>query len=164
MSAMKSLWCSVSVITALATAGLAHADAFKETVSNGTLSLEIEQAYSDDGFSTPHVAINGARLRQFNEKQNLQLVHATKLDGLEDVVVLHHWDGGVGCAGSLTLFSLSEDGFYQSPDLGSCTETYQIEVADDEGSQVLDIITYADEAKSVETGHWIFFDGNLIEK
>lgn len=164
MSAIKLLWCSVSVIGVLATAGAANADAFKETTSNGTMRLEIEQAYSDDGISNPHVTINGARLRQFTEKQKLQIVHAAKLDKLEDVVVLHHWDGGVGCAGSLTIFSLSEDGFYQSPDLGTCTETYQIDLTDDEGSQVLNITTYSDDAKTDTTGHWIYFDGNLIEK
>ncbi len=164
MSALKSLLRSVSIVAVVAAAGPANADAFKETISNGTMSLEIEQAYSDDGFSVPHVAINGARLRQFNEMQRLQLVHVTKIDNKEDVVVMHQWEGGVSCAGSLILFSLSEDGFYQSPQLGSCTENYQIELVDDEGLQVLDVITYSDDTKTVETGHWVYFGGNMIEK
>lgn len=141
---------------------LAKASSFKHVVEFNGMSLTIEQAYSDDGDSMPNVSINGASLRQFSLKQKLTLVRKGKLVGADNFALIHHWDGGNGCSGSLTLFSLSMDGFYQSPNLGACTEVYEVKLIKDDGFDVIDIKTFQDDTKQNKTGHWQYFEGTLV--
>ncbi|MEM7597019.1 MAG: hypothetical protein AAF382_04920 [Pseudomonadota bacterium] len=163
MRRITSFLPSAAVVMAFS-APAAQADAFQHSVTKGGVTLEIEQAYSDAGVSQPSVRLNGAVLRAFSFKQTLTLAFSGTLAGAEEIAVLHHWDGGNGCAGNVTVFSLSEDGFYQSADLGNCTEGYDVSVTQEDGLDLLVIETYQTEAKAQKTGHWQYFDGTLVDR
>ncbi|MEM7215942.1 MAG: hypothetical protein AAF423_10405 [Pseudomonadota bacterium] len=161
---MKPLLYSTTFLSVLVASTFAHAESFKHVSKDSGNVLEIEQSYSEDGVSQPRVSINGAVLRDFSLKQKLTLVYSDKLDDAEEVTVIHHWDGGNACSGNLTVFSLSKDGFFQSSDLGNCTETYEAAVINDEGFKVLEIKTYQDETKETESGRWHYSDGFVAKR
>ena len=148
---------------AVAAAGTSKAEEFSFTAQNHGLTLKIDQAYDDDGVPKPKVSINGAVLRQFMFMQRLAVEFDHTSEDGNRVVAMHHWAGGNGCAGSLTLFSLSSDGFLQSEPVAECVENYSIAASQSEPGAI-EIVTYSDETKTEATGSWLFLEDQMVKQ
>lgn len=139
-------------------------ETFQQSFKAHSLVLDVEQAYSEDGLSQPSVRINGAVLRSFSLMQRIDIVHNSRLmEGAssERVVVLYHWDGATGCGGSLTVLSLSAEGFFQSQPLGQCVEEFDI-IRENDGDDYLKISLFADEAKTTISQSWRYWPGFIV--
>lgn len=161
MKHLKLFSASAIFIAGLLAPATANSDELDYAVENNGNSLTVKQAYSEDGLPQPVVSINGAKLRAFAYAQKLSLAFTGKLDG-EDVAVVHMWEGGTECSGSLTVFSLSPEGVFLSPQIGGCAGAYEVSLAKNDGIDVVQITTFANEDKTGKTGDWTYFDGHLI--
>lgn len=164
---MKSfpVYCRISIVAAAlcfsSGAGSASAEAFSRLVETHEMLLEIKQAYHADGSPNPIVSLNGATLREFSDMHRLTVVFDQTAPDGERIVVLHHWQGGNGCAGALTLFSLSNRGFLQSEPLAKCVENYSVEISPDDADE-LKISAYTDSTRAVSKQFWLYIDGEVI--
>ena len=133
-----------------------------EANANG-LTLAIQQSYNSDGAPRPTVSINGAVLRQFSFMQNMSIAFDKSSSTGERIVVLHHWDGGNGCAGALTLFSLTGEGFFQSRPVAMCAEDYEIEF-DQEEKGAVKISASELVGGKMKPATWLFLEDQMIKK
>lgn len=124
--------------------------------------LEIKQTYRTNGVSEPSIAINGAPIRYFSDMQNISIAFDGTLENEEAVLIVHHWEGGAGCEGALTIFSLSDTGFFQSRPIADCAAHFAAKVSFNDPAELL-ILTYEDEGKTREALSWRYLFGQVLE-